>query len=104
MYRKYFILLTIFLIGIISYFTFNLIDTDSSYNEAIICESNHQSCDKIKINETIESCEPWHPWDDPEDLNCNYTQIGVENVTMITDGANHINSPITTEKYEVDYI
>jgi glucose/arabinose dehydrogenase len=68
--------------------------------EVIQCTNQSWKCDKSYIKEYRTNCDPYQPWDPYSKLECDYSKEGLEKISLVTDSANYVRSPMTDQKYE----
>jgi len=70
--------------------------------EVLDCSDDSKDCETIVIRNTIKNCNVWYEYNPLESLYCENTTEDIDKVTLITDSANHVKSPLTDIKYAVD--
>lgn len=102
----------IFIIMFLSFVYSFDIDTAYSYDflgqeddgSVLDCIDKNKGCERKFINMTLENCDEWYVHQPIEELTCNMTKEGVEEVVMIADPANYITGKFTNLTYTVEIL
>lgn len=72
-------------------------------NTVVDCRESKFTCERRLIEKVPEgSCGKWNTWMSIEELECNYTSSGADEVTFVADSANYITEPMTAADNSVD--
>lgn len=80
---------------------FEIGHANGSGYKVLDCRDKSQSCTYTRINYT-KNCNPWWPGQGLDQLNCNKTEDGVSNISLITDPANQVRGSFTSENYSLE--
>lgn len=73
---------------------------DSGGERVLNCWNESEECTYTEINTTVEGCNDWFVDHPIEDLECNRTTEGVDEISLITDPGNHVTGDFTDEEYK----
>lgn len=66
------------------------------------CWDKSQDCNYVELDQTHVSCNDWYISHPEEDLECEWTEEGVDDIALVTDPGNHVQGPVTEIEYEVE--
>lgn len=70
----------------------------SESDKALNCWNKSKSCEVVKLDSTIKSCNDWYIDNPLEQLECSRTGEGVGEVTLVSDPGNHITGEMVSER------
>lgn len=71
-------------------------------NKVPNCWDKSEDCVYEELEKTYTSCNEWYIADPEEELECEWTEEGVESIKLVTDPGNHVPGPVTEEEYEIE--
>ena len=76
------------------------------YNDGTVldCSDKNKRCENKIVDLNIENCDEWYVDEPLEELQCNMTSKGIEEVSLIADPANYVSGKFTEEKYLVEIL
>lgn len=69
-----------------------LVGGEGPPRDTTVFDCRNGTCTERTISRRPASCNQWGPWDPPSDLSCNWTDTGLERVTLVTDPGNYITA------------
>ena len=101
------ILIVTLLTAVISYnleISYSYVYETKDDGRVLDCSNKKTSCVKKFIDFTIENCNEWYVYQPIEELQCNTTKEGIEDIRLIADPANYIPGKFTEINYTVEVL
>lgn len=72
--------------------------------EVIQCTNQSTTCNTQVITEYRTGCDSYAAWDSLSSLDCNKTESGIEEISLVTDAANFVKAPVGRQDYSVEVL